>query len=322
MTKDKTWRVDKKAVKELAPSGKPGNVTSPVSHGAGAKPAARILDKQSCPEPAPHRPLFLLATQCTLYADGLPLARLSDPALDLGAPDLVVEGAATFTVCGLPAARKDDGMGHGGVVLEGSAQLMIGGPKFALPPNLVIDGSLAFKLKVTRDLYLLSTLPSGSTTLDRIAAHGQIVTIKDHIHTSSVPDSLNHKEYGGRENKYGHDPTGTTVYYNADEYGVFVEDDQGNPIAMPPQVGLGHELVHAVHAGEGTHDPQPATIEPKVVGFPLDKKKVGSYGDKKGAGAPTENDLRRDLGLPLRANYGHSTPPDKRSPSLRPGGCC
>ncbi len=324
MSKDRTWNTDPRGTKELATQdGKPTFVNQKKSLGAGAKPTARMCDTFSCPKPAPHKAVFLMPTQTGYWVDGLPVIRLADFGLDLGGADVVMEGAATFLVCGLPVSRKDDKMHHGGLITQGSDTLMIGGPTFSLPSNVKVAGTAKFNQQVLRDLYFLSKTKAGGVILDRIDAHGKPVKIVNRANTTTTVANppLNHKEYGKREGKYGHDPDGSVIGYNPDKQDAYSEDEQGNPLPIPPQIGLGHELIHAVHIGEGKAHAR-MSEEAATVGFPRDKYENRKYGNKAGSPAPTENDLREELGLAIRANYNTRVAPNgEMSPNLRPGEC-
>jgi uncharacterized Zn-binding protein involved in type VI secretion len=56
----------------------------------------------------------------------LPQARISDMAMCVGPPDVIVKGSATVLVGGLPAARMGDMTAHGGVIVSGCFTVLIG----------------------------------------------------------------------------------------------------------------------------------------------------------------------------------------------------
>lgn len=95
------------------------------------KPAARVTDMHTCPMvnpgPVPHvgGPI-LPPCQPTVLTGGLPQARVSDRALCVGPPDVIVKGSATVLVGGLPAARLGDNTAHGGVIVAGCFTVLIG----------------------------------------------------------------------------------------------------------------------------------------------------------------------------------------------------
>ena len=121
----------------------------------------------------------------TVLVGGLPAARLGDMAMCVGPPDVIVMGAATVLIGGVPASRLTDMTVHGGVLTApGMPTVLIGDPAFALPPNITLQGSPDFQSKTIRDLYLLSTTPSGKALIDRLGAAGEPVTIKEHTGTN------------------------------------------------------------------------------------------------------------------------------------------
>lgn len=63
----------------------------------------------------------------TVLTGKLPQARVTDPCVCVGPPDVIVKGSATVLVCKLPAARIGDTCGHGGVVVMGCPTVLIGG---------------------------------------------------------------------------------------------------------------------------------------------------------------------------------------------------
>jgi uncharacterized Zn-binding protein involved in type VI secretion len=95
-------------------------------------PAARIADMHTCPmvnpNGSPHvgGPV-LPAGAATVLINGLPAARLGDMATCAGPPDVIAAGSGTVLIGGAPAARLGDATAHGGTIVAGSANVMIGG---------------------------------------------------------------------------------------------------------------------------------------------------------------------------------------------------
>jgi len=56
----------------------------------------------------------------------LPAARMSDMAVCVGPPDVIVKGSPTVFINGLPAARIGDSTAHGGVIVAGCPTVIIG----------------------------------------------------------------------------------------------------------------------------------------------------------------------------------------------------
>lgn len=273
---------------------------------AGAEPAARLADPHSCE----HGQGSLLPVAYVFYAvDHRQVMRLGDLGLCGSPADMIIEGAATFTVCGLPVARKDDGMEHGGVILDGSPNLRIGGPSFGLPENLRFEGSPRFRSKTIRDLYFLSTTPTGGKILDRLAAAKQPVTFRENTQMNAGAKATPVDKPKMRRG----DPSGTVVEYDPDFDHAWTTGEDG-PINIPAQVGLAHELIHAVHVAEGTcpgdDSEKHKWEEASTCGYPLNEEDQKAFDAHMEARArakrrrhppepsPTENDVRRDLGLP------------------------
>jgi uncharacterized Zn-binding protein involved in type VI secretion len=271
---------------------------------------ARVDDKTSCPKiellpPFPHwgGPLSNAMPVC-LRVDGRPVIRLADYGHCLVGPlDVVFEGAATVVLCGLPVARKKDHMVHGGEIAEGSPNCIIGGPSFALSPNVSVVGPADFQNKVIRDLYLLSTTPSGKDMLDKLGTLGKPLSIE--------PESDPHNSFctsvgGGPGDATNGTGTGSRVNYNP-EVALMLYDDKGNQITAPPQVILGHEMVHALNNAQGTnkpgHEVPGSGLGPaSQPGIALEEEQTIGTGQFDGT-SPTENSIRSDLGLPRRDNH-------------------
>jgi uncharacterized Zn-binding protein involved in type VI secretion len=342
-----TWNVDQSIVRH-------GDILGLVGIGEGtgpsasqilaldAKPVAREKDTEGCPQ---HGTVPLQPVTPTNYlVDGREVIRVGDFGLCGADMDIVMEGAATFVVCGLPVARVDDKMMHGGVILEGSQNMIIGGPTFALPSNITIDGTPKFKSKTICDMYFLSTTNTGQEIFDRLAKTGQPVCIEER--PTGLPSTKATSKKGplgeddglgkadpddtGRSDQRSYQPTGSNIKYNPDEKGCWVEGPDGK-MAEPPQVGLAHELVHAVHNGEGTSEGP--YEEASTIGYELPPEKEkqrkeaqnrvvqAQHRKKFSEDTPTENDFRDELGLPRRKSYDGKPGWEGETRDFRPGKC-
>lgn len=95
--------------------------------------AARINDMHVCPmitpgvPPIPHvgGPI-LPPCAVTVLTGGLPQARVGDMAVCVGPPDVIVMGAFSVLVIGQPAARFGDLCAHGGTIVMGQPNVLIG----------------------------------------------------------------------------------------------------------------------------------------------------------------------------------------------------
>jgi uncharacterized Zn-binding protein involved in type VI secretion len=93
------------------------------------QPAARISDMHTCPMcdgPVPHVGGPIVMGEVTVLVGGLPVARSTDQLICVGAPDLIALGSFTVFIGNLPAARMGDVTGHGGTIVFGCPQVLIG----------------------------------------------------------------------------------------------------------------------------------------------------------------------------------------------------
>lgn len=93
--------------------------------------AARLTDMHACPlstGQVPHvgGPITGPGAPNVLI-NGMPAAVTGDMAVCVGPPDHLVKGSATVLINGKPAARMGDTTAHGGSIVVGSPNVMIGG---------------------------------------------------------------------------------------------------------------------------------------------------------------------------------------------------
>ncbi len=98
------------------------------------QPAARIGDMHVCPmvtpgtPPIPHVGGPLLPPgKPTVLIGCMPAATIGNMAVCVGPPDSVVKGSATVLISSMPAARMGDNCAHGGTIVMGFPQVLIGG---------------------------------------------------------------------------------------------------------------------------------------------------------------------------------------------------
>jgi len=279
--------------------------------------ACRTTDLHLCPAVTVVVPHFggaaYAGVPSKVLAEGLPATRLGDFASCLGPPDVLFEGASTVLVDGLPWVGRFHKTAHGGVMLMAASTVSIGDPTFSLPPQMKVKGPASFQNKVIRDMFLLSTTPTGKELLARLQAADQPITF--------IPEADPHNSFAAPtdwDKARAGTPTGSTVMYNPD-VAITGFDAAGKSIDMPPQVVLGHELVHALNNSEGTHhlgtDPHPPASQTNIEEEEASAVGTGSHsGD-----SVSENGFRRDLGLDRRDNhYGNNAPTP--TGDLRPGG--
>ena len=95
------------------------------------KPAARLTDMHVCPMVTgvvPHvgGPILGPGVPTVLIA-GMPAAVVGDTCVCTGPPDSIVMGSTTVLIGGKPAARMGDTTAHGGSIVLGAFNVLIGG---------------------------------------------------------------------------------------------------------------------------------------------------------------------------------------------------
>jgi uncharacterized Zn-binding protein involved in type VI secretion len=92
--------------------------------------AARVGDMHVCPMVTgvvPHVGGAIIPPGCVnVLIGGMPAARVGDQASCNGPPDTIAAGSATVFIGGVPAARLGDSTSHGGVILSGCPNVLIG----------------------------------------------------------------------------------------------------------------------------------------------------------------------------------------------------
>jgi len=92
-------------------------------------PAARIGDAHVCPMVTvlvPHVGGPIALGLPTVLIGGQPAARVGDIVVCVGPPDVIAIGSFTVLIGGQPAARLGDSTAHGGAIVMGFPQVMIG----------------------------------------------------------------------------------------------------------------------------------------------------------------------------------------------------
>jgi uncharacterized Zn-binding protein involved in type VI secretion len=91
--------------------------------------AARLGDYHECPDPGPVPHVggpILPECDETVLINNLPAARVTDLADCDGPPDAIADGSMTVLIGNLQAARMFDPTVHGGMIVEGSLDVIIG----------------------------------------------------------------------------------------------------------------------------------------------------------------------------------------------------
>lgn len=97
------------------------------------QPAARLTDMHVCPmvtpavPPIPHVGGPIVGPGApTVLISGLPAAQVTNMAVCVGPPDVIVMGSVTVLIGSLPAARMGDPTAHGGAIVLGAPTVLIG----------------------------------------------------------------------------------------------------------------------------------------------------------------------------------------------------
>jgi uncharacterized Zn-binding protein involved in type VI secretion len=98
------------------------------------QPAATVGNMHVCPmqtpgvPPIPHVGGPITGPGCpTVLIGNMPAACVGDMATCVGPPDSIVKGSATVMIGGKPAARMGDSTAHGGTIVIGVPNVLIGG---------------------------------------------------------------------------------------------------------------------------------------------------------------------------------------------------
>jgi uncharacterized Zn-binding protein involved in type VI secretion len=287
-------------------------------------PASRLTDLHLCPSFNGVIPHIGGPVQppgaTTVFINGLPAARVTDPALCVGVIDSISTGAGTVMAMGLPVAHLTSRSLHGGIVVMGSLNVLVGGKSAEF--RFALTGTQAEVGQLQEGLGLLYSTPSGRELIARLAASGQTVTIS--VTTGGSDATPASADPGGKD---------TSVRWNPSQRveGLPAGDPRGGAVV------LGHELCHALHNAEdtqggGPHEQHPGQVgtsdraeERQTVGSapPYDanghpvsdasgnpagthtRRPDGTFeaGPDHGHDVPTENAIRDDFGFPRRPTY-------------------
>ena len=94
------------------------------------QPAARVGDMHVCPMVTvlvPHvgGPIMPPGVP-TVLIGGMPAATVTNMCTCVGPPDIIAMGSTTVLIGGLPAARMGDITAHGGTIVLGCMNVLIG----------------------------------------------------------------------------------------------------------------------------------------------------------------------------------------------------
>lgn len=274
-------------------------------------PASRESDNIICPTHGTAGPV-LAPTAHKVYMSGFSAARYTDLATCANAHvSPLAEGTPMVLINGLPAVRMGQKTLDGATLITGDPSVLIGGDTFSVPSFISIDGTVAFQAKVLRDLYLISSTPSGVKLLASLAASGHKVTICDAKTNRTKTNPQLHGVLGEENDPRANDRRGvdSRIEFNPDEADTKYASDVAwaHPPNIPPDSQLFHEMVHADDMGHGRlDDTKCMNVDRRSLNTTskgeLRAVGVGPYADE--SQYPySENTYRRERGYERRTFY-------------------
>jgi hypothetical protein len=233
---------------------------------------------------------------------GKPAARVGDLATCIGPPDIVMTGAFTVLVGGMPLARITDATAHGGLVSAGDVTVLVGGAAG------VPGGSLGNALSSRLAGALTSPVGSGDASdvalvvpeVAKLPPHVLQAMLKDGVKVvvarGSVTDHLAQLK-GVRPRGW---PPGSTwdsvpgLYDKAQREVVIATIGHGTPAgAHVPATGEGHGCVNlviheAVHGYDSTATPPRSSSAAFSAARNADIASLGPYETQAGSAGPEE----------------------------------
>ncbi len=280
----------------------------------GFLPAAVVGDKCICVGP----PDTIAMGSPTVLIGNKMAARLGDPTMHGG---VIVVGFPTVLI----GESGSGGAGGGGAAASPSSQTppaitsdlpgacLVDGD-YLVGKGILIRGTPEFQRKAIEAYSRLYSTPSGKKLIDGISDSGKKVIVLD-----ARDEEVNAKY--GTNTCAGRNGGDSTISWDPDEHNLrgFTTDD-GQPLPTGSDIILGHETVHAYHNATGTHANGPRDKYPGQGGDGSsrgeERATVGTGGtsivDPEGNtvsvtdysdSSPTENSLRRELGMPERKTY-------------------
>jgi uncharacterized Zn-binding protein involved in type VI secretion len=251
----------------------------------------------------------------TVLTGFLPQSRITDKLICVGPIDVIVQGAASVLVGGLFAARITDQCAHGGKIVTGQPNVIIGDPVFANPTaaaqlQKIADGRSAISISGTPQyrqealgaLSRLASTPTGLGLLQSIETSGKTVTIQQ---TNGANGENAANFANGLRNPITGAPgpgSNSVVNWNSQRFMTGPAPWQ----TRDPAVGLGHELIHSEVDARGTSDGQNSNytgadgIVRNAPGYEQQAVGLGPYAGNR----HTENKLRSDFNKPGTSIFG------------------
>lgn len=244
----------------------------------------------------------------TVLVVGMPDARIVDITTCVGPPDPISQGSSTVLIGGMPTSGLGDMTIHGGVLVTGAVNVLIGGPVVTIN----VSGDAAYIAACQANLPRIFSSPSGAEWLRQMGLNGHAITLVPYNGTNGYCRA---SDPANIQNGVGSD---SVIQWNPDHHTT----DAGLPGAQGTpgsDVILFHEMVHALHNANGDNRNGPYDHFPNQEGSSgrgEERSTVGSSGPvRQPDGAyqnnppdysndvPTENSYRRDQGIPPRPGY-------------------
>lgn len=226
----------------------------------GGKPASRITDMHTCPMvnpgPVPHVGGPFITGAFNVLTGFMPQSRVTDKLICVGPPDVLVVGEPTVLI---GTAGASGGMGALLGSLAGALMAVLSTPypraiaqadgtivtEYA--EGIDIKGTPEFQAKTVTALDKIAETKSGEAMFSDFNKTGKTVTIVETAGGCGVKGFTNdakRKADGTRGS--GSD---STLEYNPNQPPL--GDGKQKWQQIPPEVALGHEMVHATHVAQG-----------------------------------------------------------------------
>jgi uncharacterized Zn-binding protein involved in type VI secretion len=206
--------------------------------------------------PVPHVGGPIVTGFPQVMIGAMPASRVSDTAICVGPPDVIVKGSPTVPVGAMMAARLGDHTAHGGVIVMGFPQVMIGGA-------IVYQGTLAAQGQA---FWMVQKMAASGPSGQAFASSLQDATTPTRVHigtTATRADGtvINLAATGGGVTlRPSQSQTGDNeVHFNPNHLIDYTATD-GSIVRETPEGLLLHEMGHAALLNAG--DPAQTTGGP------------------------------------------------------------
>jgi uncharacterized Zn-binding protein involved in type VI secretion len=282
-------------------------LTDPTVHGGminvgcltvliGNLPAARIGDMHVCPLVTvivPHVGGPLVLGSLTVIVGGVPQSRQTDMLICVGPPDTVMMGEPTVLV-GMAGAAG--GLGAIlGAALAGLKNFFSGAQ------TVEIKGSPAYIKTVASDVQKFLTTPTGTHWAEAFGKTGRTITIKPIPASQTQANAFTIAGGSGAYPKKDGSPgkgADSDIEFNPSLTMQYTASDGSTQTMQPSQI-LGHEMIHALHNGQGVN--RAANTQPPPFDNEEESQTIGVNGHD--ADPITERKMAGDAGQSNRPDH-------------------